>query len=505
MDKNTLSRRQFLEKGAAGTAAFLTAVGNNAPLSAATAADPPRSDRPNVVVIMTDQHHFQALRCAGNSLIRTPNLDRLAREGILFTNGYVNAPICGPSRASFYTGHHCGKTRVFTNHRPIADGLQVLPRTLQQAGMQTARVGKLHLHPMTDDWGFEWHRVNDAMYNTYAPEADHSDYIRWAARAMNVSPRTLIRQFETDEESRDLFRFTMGSSVTDAYHHYNDWCADAAIRFLREERDGRPFFLHLGFFGPHQPMLPPEPWASCYQPQKVELLPQMHADVADIATLSPRFRKRAKRPSREGWTDHTWRTVLAAYYGQVTQIDHHIGRILAALDELEISGNTVVVFTADHGDHLGQYRLLQKGTMYEGSVHVPLLIRDPAGVKGRREERLVSLLDVYRTILARCGVEDPNGSPGRSMVPLLEGRSDGWQNEVFASLWRQSLLRRDHLKLYRRRVGRGVDDVRYDLFDLREEPYEMVSHAEDPAYSDVRAELQADLDDWHARQGIDRV
>lgn len=457
-----------------------------------------RKNKPNILFIINDQHHYGAMGCAGHPLVRTPHTDALAADGMIFDNAYCASPVCGPSRACFHTGHYLGRTKVWTNSISVAEDLPVLPELLQAAGMQTALFGKLHLQPASKDngWGYEYRRFNDSMYNTYMPEADHSDYLIWAAESMGIDRKTLQARFEADEESSSRYQFYMGSSLSDDSHHYNKWTADETIRFMTDARDKRPFFAHVGFFGPHQPMLPPEPWASLYCSEDVELMPQFYASLNDKPALHDLLRKRIQAFKDEAWDERTWKTVLAAYYGQITQIDHHIGRIIAELKRQNLYDNTIIIFTADHSDANGQFGLMEKGSMYEGSVRVPLIVRDPRGLKGKRNDRVVNQIDLYRTIMRAYGLEAADDSPSRDLTPLLVDEKVDWNNETYASLLGQSMIRRDQFKLIRCDFGEDNQTV-YELYDLSKTPSEMKNQYNDPSLKPIREMLQSALDSWH--------
>ncbi|MFH1904672.1 MAG: sulfatase-like hydrolase/transferase [bacterium] len=456
---------------------------------------------PNILFIITDQHHFKALSCLGHPVVKTPGIDGIAEDGIIFENTYCAAPICGPSRASIYTGEYPGRTQVFTNYENLSSDLDILPELLRQAGMQTALVGKLHLWPSEKSWGFEYKRFNDSPYDIYKKdEADYSDYITYLVETLGYARKEIVKRFDDDESSSDRLRFYLGSGVTDEVHHYNTWVADGSIDFIRNKRDDKPFFLHVGFFGPHQPMMSPEPWASMYKPEDIELPPQFYAEINDKPILEDTHLWRAQEFRDQGWTEETWKKVLAMYYGQVSQIDYHISRIVSVLKEQKIYDNTIIIFTADHGDYNGQFGLLEKGTMYEGSVRVPFIIRDPDFPKGVRRDRLVNNFDLYRTLLERCGIKVAQDTPSRNLSSVMEGQYRQWQNVIKAALYHQTMLRRDNLKLMRKDSGKNGEIHLYEFYDFSDSPSEMINEYSNPEYRNAIKEMKKEIDEWHITQ-----
>lgn len=446
----------------------------------------------NVLFLSTDQHHYQAIGPADH-MVRTPFVDGLANDGVFFEESYCPAAVCSPTRASWLTGQYPSVHQMEGNDDSVNPELPILTDQLRRTGMQTAHVGKIHLRPMESHWGFDWMQRNTAMYNTYAPWANQSDYITWAARAMGMSKQELISKFEEDEESRetDRVRFLLGSGFLGEEHHYNTWTANQAIRYLWEGRNSdQPFFLNVGFFGPHHPMLAPNPWDKMYDPEEVELPAQFYADYSDKPYL-PHSHDRM-----EWWDDDTWRQVLAAYYGQISQIDHHIGRILSILKQMGLYENTLIILTGDHGDHNGEFEMMFKGSMYEGSVRSPFIMRFPDIQGGKRVDRVVNNLGVYRTILERCGITVPRDVPSRNLYQVLEHPGD-WDNATITLQGDRCMLRRDHMKL-----ARHADEgkVFYEMYDLSDKPVEMVNVYDDPRYAGVQDRLQQELDGWYARQ-----
>ncbi|HIG16780.1 MAG TPA: hypothetical protein EYQ31_05540 [Candidatus Handelsmanbacteria bacterium] len=292
----------------------------------------------------------------------------------------------------------------------------------------------------------------------------------------------------------------LGSGFLEAEHHEVSWAVRESIRYLRHERPtDKPFFLNCSFFGPHQPYLCPPPWDALYPEAEIPLPADFHYSVED----KPLFRDSAQmewlqRRDRWGWDEGTYRRLLAAYYGYVSMIDDGVGQLLAAVREEGLWDDTLIVFSADHGEFGGQFRAFYKGLPYEGSCHVPLIVHDPrAPSGGRRCDRNTSNIDLFSTFLQVAGVALPEHVESRDLAALVAGEETAWDNR---SLWKkggQSFLVRDDDKLVRGEVG---TETVYELYDLGRDPMEEHNVFAEPARQQRLVALRAELDAWHAEQ-----
>jgi len=449
-------------------------------------------EKPNILFIMADQQQAQALGCLGHPVVETPNIDRIAEQGVNFTSAYCPSPVCGPSRTSIFCGHYPSATGVAKNYQPYGANMQLLPELLRGAGYRTFMAGKLHLAPIENAHGFDEKHLHDAGYNIYREdEPTHSEYVRWLAdRRFGGDVAEVVHRFNEDEDclETDPFRFIMGSNWRTEEEHSNTWTIDRAVDFLKQKHD-QPFFAFASFFGPHQPMMPPEPWASKYSPDDIELPPEFFAGTDDKPLAAE---KRAGSPIlKNGLTERQYREVLAAYYGQIAMIDHGVGRILDELEAQGLAENTIIVFTADHGDHAGQFGLFFKCTMYENAVRVPLLVSNPwkpAGTCGRQ----VNNLDLYATLLECAGVDAP-ASSSRSLVPLLDNPANpDWDNFTYSELYPWTMAAKDDWKLIRFRRADG--EQVHELYRLNSEVPDAANLWNTPESEVVREELVALLD-----------
>jgi arylsulfatase A-like enzyme len=451
---------------------------------------------PNVLWIMTDEHVFDALGCAGHPVVETPNLDEFAASSLFFENAYSPSPVCGPARASLFTGLYPPAHGVTGNWTTFNEGVALLPELLQEGGYHTGMAGKLHFTPAAAPHGFDDKRLHDAMYDVYNPEEPwNSDYVAWLAEERFDGDReAVIDRANADELSRqsvsdhptDPKRFFLGSNWRDEGEHSNDWVARETVDFLGAE-PAEPFFFYASFFAPHHQWLSGPPWDGMYDPDDVLLPEDFYVDTEDRPIAG------GGRFDAAGWDEDDYRELLAGYYGVISHVDDAVGRILDALDEQGLREETVVIFTADHGDYAGQFGWFTKGGMYARSVRIPLIVRDPAfpGSHGERSDRIVNNLGLFSTVLERAGVDTPDTS-SRSLTPLLE-RPDApeWDNWTYSDNG-TTVIVRDDLKLIRDRTENGR--MVHELYDVTDRPLDGENLWDDPAYDEERRELLAMLD-----------
>ncbi|MFI7062483.1 sulfatase-like hydrolase/transferase [Kribbella sp. NPDC050124] len=457
-------------------------------------------DRPNILILCTDQQRFDALGAAGNPHIRTPNLDRLAAEGAMFTNCYVQAPVCGPSRASLMTSRYLHNHGLWANGVDISPAERVFTRDLADAGYDCGLVGKFHLgaaaggrvEPRIDD-GF---RVFRWAHDPYLP-CEQNHYHRWLdANFPGLLEKTLA-------EGNGAFDRLPTES------HYSHWIGDETIDFLRDAaRADTPFCFVANFFDPHHGFGAPAEYRELYDPDS---LPAPIGDEQELAGKPPIYTEASIKsyagmsPGFRDFTAAEIQEIKAQYYAMVTLVDDEVGRILAALDDEGLAGNTVVIFTSDHGELLGDHQLLLKGPMmFDCSIRVPLLVRWPGQVeRGQVRDELVEWIDLAPTVLAAAGADGLPAAQGRSLLPLITGRTDDWvRRDWVLSEYRNSgspydppvhttMLRHGHHKLVVHHgapaSGRPRDG---ELYDLDADPSELVNLWHDAACTALRTTLQ---------------
>ncbi|RZU10259.1 arylsulfatase A-like enzyme [Kribbella rubisoli] len=443
---------------------------------------------PNVLLICTDQQRFSALGAYGNDEIETPNLDRLAAQGVLFENCYVQSPVCAPSRASLMTGRYVHAHGLWANGVGLPDHERLFTKDLADAGYDCGLVGKFHLNACFGgrsekrlDDGF---RVFRWAHDPY-PGSSENEYHRW------------LHTLRPDLAGAEGMAIDYDSLPTDL--HYSRWIGDQTVDFLTHSRDrDKPFLFIANFFDPHHGFGAPDDYVRRYREK------QLSRPIPDDLASKPPIQSEASEASyaghARGYTSYSpeeLQEVKAAYYAMVTLVDDEVGRILDALDAQGLSDDTLVIFTSDHGEMLGDHQLMLKGPMmYEQAVRVPLILRWPSHVKsGTRCAELVQWIDLAPTILTAAGLQ-PRGQ-GQDLLSLATNQQTGrgWALSEYRNSGHPydppvhlTMLRRDQWKLV---VQHATSHERTgELYDLTADPDELQNLWDDPLHRDIRTDLQ---------------
>jgi arylsulfatase A-like enzyme len=344
--------------------------------------------RPNILIIYPDQMRADAMSCAGNSRIKTPNLDRLAFEGVRFTHAYTSFPLCCPFRASFMTGKYAHSTGMYANHYPIPLGQDFLAEIFRDAGYQTGYVGKWHL-----DGGIK---------HGFVPPGERRlgfDYFVGFNRGHSYTKS--IYYYDTDQPY--------------ASRRYEpDYQTDHMIQFMEQSRNdvNRPFLGMICYGLPHPPLNASKHYLDLYYPDEVP-----------ISHSVPRDAESQKRA----------REFLAKYYGLVACVDHNVGRLLDWLDSRGLADDTLVILVSDHGEMAGEHGRYGKKTFYQSSMQVPMLVRYPGAFpNGLVIDSLVDpAVDIMPTLLDICGIPIPDSVQGTSYLPLLQGSAESTREAIF--------------------------------------------------------------------------
>ena len=445
---------------------------------------PASAEQPNVLLITTDQQRFDTLGVNGNPYVRTPNLDRLAGRGVQCRRGYIQNPVCMPSRACIQTGRYAHQHGVEYMEDVIATTPGLPPwevtfmERLQQAGYTTAAFGKIHMLPpkgfdemqLTMGKGARW---TVAEGSPLGPSQLGPQYAAWLERKRPGAYEAIYAQ-RRQPEYREQANAIVNTLAADEYVDY--WIGQNTWQYLERPHD-RPFFVWSSFCGPHPPFDPPEPYASMYDQASMPLPRLLNAHQEGAG--QPRRSSRFERPGG----DALIRKITAYYWAMVTFIDDMVGRIIQVLTERNLWESTLVLFTSDHGELLGDFGGLGKGNFVEPVIRVPYFMVPPGGSEGRTYDGLVEHIDLAPTILDYAGVPQPSSLPGRSLRPLLEGRELAPKDAILCEYVtndrrkRGMCLRTDRYKY----VVWGTDQPA-ELYDLKEDPDELANVAAQPAY-----------------------
>ena len=411
----------------------------------------------NVLFIMCDQLRFDYLSCAGHRTLHTPHIDALAARGVRFTRAYVQSPVCGPSRMSFYTGRYMHSHGANWNRYPLRVGEPTLGDHLKALGVRNVLVGKTHMQAdaagmqrlgiaadseigvHVSQCGFEPFERDDGLHPDRAPRPRYDTALREAGFDA-PNPWQEWANSGEDETGAILNGWFLANSNQSARlpEHLTEtpYMTDRAMAFIDEaSADGRPWCLHLSYIKPHWPYIAPAPYSTMFSAADLQ---DVHRSDAERQAPHPVYGAfMAARVSQVFARPGVREVVIPAYMGLIKQIDDNIGRLVAHLDAKGLTEDTLIVFTSDHGDYLGDHWLGEKDLFHECSVKVPLIIVDPSaaadGTRGQTCAALVEAIDLAPSFVAWFGgTPQPNILEGRSLLPWLYGQVPTWREAVFS-------------------------------------------------------------------------
>ncbi len=446
--------------------------------------------QPNILFIMTDQQRSDTIAALGNRAIRTPALDSLVADGIAFSNCYTPAPVCVAARSAAITGlppHLNGCTS--NNESPLSR--RSIMQVLQAAGYQTHGVGKMHFNPQVDSlWGFDSRDISEEGARGSNSRNDFHRYLSENGYDHVLEPQGI----------RSELYYIPQPSQLPARHHHSTWVADRAIDFLGRRDRERPFFLWASFIKPHPPFEAPTPWNKLYRAADM-LPPRRPEGFEQLLTYWHHHQNRYKYRDK-GYDEMLFRAMKAMYYACISFIDFNLARIRAALgDDID---NTLIVFTADHGEMLGDYGSVGKRSMLNPAAKVPLIVRPPGARNGgQRLDAPVSLLDIFPTFAAAAGADEPPPSTeGDDLLALAAG--DKQRDHVYSQYSEGNtglymIAERDFKYIY------SAADRNEWLFDLRIDPDETRNFAGNPRYESQLFELRRRIIGRFENDGYDRA
>jgi len=421
--------------------------------------------KPNIVFIFSDQQRWDTLGCYGQKIDISPNLDKMAKEGVLFTNSFTCQPVCGPARAALQTGKYPTEVGCHTNGHMLPMGEKTMAHHLSAAGYEVGYIGKWHLASVP------------VHYETIAipPErrGGYKDY--WLASD--------VLEFTSHSYDGHMFNDKMEKVDFPKDRYRVDCLTDYAVDYLKTRKLDKPFFLFISFIEPH--------------------FQNDHKHFEGPRGSKEKYAK-YEVPGDLVGTNGDWREEFPDYLGCCNALDGAVGRIRETLDQLGLADNTLVLYTSDHACHFKTRNSEYKRSCHDDSIRTPLIAYGPGFTGGKVVDELVSLIDMPATVLAAAGIETPDYMRGRPVQGLVDGTARDWPEEVFVQISEDIIGRAVRTKKWKYSVvapkpADGPQPPSADaytehfLYDLENDPNERTNLVRDPAYTDVRAELAAVL------------
>lgn len=444
----SISRREFIKYSSAGVLGTAFSFGAHFCKGAGR--------KPNFVFFLTDDQRWDAMSCAGNKIFQTPNMDRIAGEGVRFENMFVTTSLCGPSRASFLTGKYVHNHGVRRNGEALSLEHKTFPEFLKEAGYTTAFIGKWHNTDLGKGRGFDY---------TFG--------------------------FEGQGRYHDPILSENFGPYVEHKGHVTDVLADHAIKFLEKDHEG-PFCLLLWFKAPHRSWLPAKRFESLHEDVK------MPEPLTFNDTYEGRPEAVRNADMKIGDFDDVpdLDTFLKNYYRTLVGVDENVGRVLDALERLRYEKNTVVIYSGDNGFFLGEHHFFDKRLMYEPSIRIPLLVKYPKMIRPGTNQEMVLNVDIAPTILELAGVTVPENVDGKSFKSLLQSKNIPWRKDFLYEYY-------EYPAVHMVRKNRGIRTERwkyihyfeqpeeFELYDIQNDPEEVNNLYGNPAFGDVVEQLRA--------------
>ncbi len=467
----------------------------------------PMSTKPNIILFITDQQRADSISALGCPWMITPNLDRLVKEGTSFTKCYTTSPVCVAARSSLFTGYYPHSTGVFTNFQPWE------PTWVQQladTGYHCVNMGKMHINPYDKLGGFhQRYPIENKDRPLFLDEHERAWHDEWD-KALHTRKLTKPSRYTRLQDDPDYFKKAQGCYPweLDADMHSDNFLGDMVQWWLEERESTAPLFLQIGFPGPHPPYDPDPQYLSMYDNADIPVPELTDKELEAQPDTVKNLRKDMKRLNIDSiaWKDKPTKEdmlkIRKHYAANVTMIDEKIGQIMGTLDQKGYLENSIIIFTSDHGDALGDHGCIQKWNMYESSVNVPLIFWSPKYVPaGKISDELVQLFDIAPTLLEKTDVSVPDSWEAESLWPVINAESGG-RDVVYSELARDHIQRTSEYIIMRRdkeyKLVWYSGDHYGELYDINNDPGEIRNLWEDPEYMSKRDRLLHALKEWLA-------
>ena len=470
--------------------------------------------KPNILWICTDQQRYDTLGCTGNPFVHTPNIDALASQGVLFRRSYTVSPVCAPSRACFLSGRYPRTCGVRQNGQDIPESEYLIPRIFADNGYVCGLSGKLHIsacHPtVTPDMErriddgysfFSWSHHPARAGKGNWPKNEYTNHLTSIGVEYKTKPHPECRYVDEGMPSE---------------YSQSAWCFNEAIRFIDSQDENQPWFFSLNCYDPHHPFDPPKEYLDRYIPilDKIPLPDYVEGELEHKSVFQRYDHEGAYNMkghyTYDEMTDKDRRYIAAAYWAMIDQIDVQVGRIVSHLKSIGQYENTVIIFTSDHGESLGDHGIYLKGPYcYESAVHVPLVIHYAGHTVGAHErEAMIELIDLAPTLCDLAGIEKPKSFQGRSFAHLITDSlaKDTHRQSVYAEFYNSNINHRNpkayvtmafdgRWKLVKAHSPEGEPDYGSELYDLQNDPGEHNNLYGDPEYVQELSRMLALLTD----------
>ena len=437
------------------------------------------AQKPNVVLIMTDDLN-DYIGAYGHPMVKTPNIDRLAKEGMVFENAYCQFPLCGPSRNSMMSGLYPDQTHLYTlTHllRQTHPDAVTMSQYFQQHGYVSARVGKI----------YHYMNPNDVGTNGHDDPASWDERINPKGVDKDIEAKGLIKSVSSKPGYGGRLSWYADPANRDEAHT-DGMVATESINLMKKYADkDQPFFLGVGFYRPHTPYVAPKKYFDLYDINTITVptVPEGY-----FATLpGPAVQSLTRGTAVAQLSDELAKKSILAYWAAISFVDAQIGRVLDAIDEMGLRENTVILFSSDHGYHMGEHKHYQKITLFEESARVPLVISAPSMKnRGSRTDSLVEMVDFYPTLAELAGLPAPGKIAGVSMVPVLNNPDTKVRDSALTQIKNGHSIRTERYRYTRWQEG---GEKMIELYDWQNDPSEMVNLARNPENRDLIKKMEA--------------
>lgn len=441
----------------------------------------------NILLVFTDQMRYDAIGAHGNPVIKTPVLDELVGNGITFNKAYTPCPVCVPARFAMHTGQMPHRTDVVENHT-MPTTHDSFMEVLSNNGYKTYGVGKMHFTfetGLTTKWGFDKRQICDAE------DMNKNDFYQ------NCKENNFGHVIDCKGVRSEMYYIPQTSQLKAELHH-TAWTVDKSIEFLEEHPDDNPFFLMTSFEKPHPPFEPPVPWNKLYRGPEMPL-PKRPESFEELMTLWNKFQNRYKYRD-QGIDDNLIKMIKAYYYAEISFMDYNLGRLFDYMKKNNLLDNTLVVFTADHGEFLGDYNCFGKRSFLDSSAKIPLIMSYPECEKDVVCDKPASLIDIFPTFLDFAGIDSNEDYSGVSLKSLVDGNCE--RNAIFGQYEKDEYANYMALEDNFKYIYSAPDQKEF-LFDLKTDPNETRNKANNPLYYEKTKRMRQLAVDYFRNDGYE--